>query len=44
MELVLHMLVACGVTAIVLGRAVPRGRSLVVIGATVIVFLTVFIA
>ena len=43
MILALLMLVAISVIAIVLGRAIPRGRWLVVTGAAVIVFLTVLI-
>jgi hypothetical protein len=44
MEYLLIMLVAFCVIAIVLGRAVPHGRWLVVIGATLIVYSIVLIA
>jgi hypothetical protein len=44
MELILLMLVAFCAIAIVLGRAVPRGYWLIVIGGTVLTFLTVLIA
>jgi hypothetical protein len=44
MQLILFMLVAFCLIAIVVGRAVPRGRWLVVIGGTVLTFLAVLIA
>ena len=44
MVLVLLMLVAFSVMAILLGRSVPRGRWFALIGATIIVFLTILIA
>ena len=44
MVLLLLMLVACSAIAILFGRSVPRGRWLVLIGATIIVFLTTLIA
>jgi len=44
MEYMLLILVTFCVLAIVLGRALPRGRGLVGIGATVLIFLMALIA